>query len=242
MELLIKELKKDIQKLECTCSNKYNLDDESLDKLFSVYPFNKFEYVISHLIAEKIISLDDYLEMRNAYVRRNKYLHLFEMAPRTFGETWGQQHLNELVPELDIPSKKLDPQYSGQYDFWCKDISIEVKASRAVKRKSGDSLIEKALTSKSTEGFDMNFQQLKPECADVFVFIAVWKDAIKYWVLSSNDIKTNKYFSKGQHRGNVGEGQLWITDKNIDDFVNFEVKPRDILEAILNKSKCFYHI
>ena len=31
-------------------------------------------------------------------------------------------------------------------------------------------------------------------------------------------------------------------NKNIDDFVNFEVKPRDILEAILNKSKCFYHI
>ncbi len=237
MELLIKELKDDIQKLDNKCSGKYNLSDDHLDKLFSVYPFNKFEYVISHLIAEKVISLDDYLEIRNAYVRRNKYLYLFEMAPRTFGETWGQQHLNELVPELDIPSKKLDQQYSGQYDFWYDGISIEVKASRVVKRKSGGSLLEKALLSNSSEGFDMNFQQLKPGCADVFVFIAVWKNAIRYWVLSSDDIKTNKYFSKGQHRGNVGEGQLWITDKNIDDFDKYEAKPRDLLKAIIDKSK-----
>ena len=237
MELLVKELKEDIQKLENKCGNKYNLSDDYLDKLFSVYPFNRFEYVISHLIAENVISLDDYLEIRNAYVRRNKYLYLFEMAPRTFGETWGQQHLNELVPELDIPSKKLDQQYSGQYDFWYDGISIEVKASRVVKRKSGGSLLEKALLSDSSEGFDMNFQQLKPGCADVFVFIAVWKNAIRYWVLSSDDIKTNKYFSKGQHRGNVGEGQLWITDKNINDFDEYEAKPRDLLKAIIDKSK-----
>lgn len=237
MELLIKELKDDIQKLDNKCKSKYNLSDDYLNKLFSVYPFNKFEYIISHLIAEKVISLDDYLEIRNAYVRRNKYLYLFEMAPRTFGETWGQQHLNELVPELDIPSKKLDQQYSGQYDFWYDGISIEVKASRVVKKKSGGSLLEKALLSSSSDGFDMNFQQLKPGCADVFVFIAVWKNAIRYWVLSSDDIKTNKYFSKGQHRGNIGEGQLWITDKNIDDFDEYKAKPRDLLKAIIDKSK-----
>lgn len=237
MELLIKELKEYIQKLENKCGNRYNLSDEYLNRLFSVYPFNKFEYVISHLIAENIISLDDYLEIRNTYVRRNKYLYLFEMAPRTFGETWGQQHLNELAPELDIPSRRLDQKYSGQYDFWYDGISIEVKASRAVKRQSGSSLIEKALLLNSSDGFDMNFQQLKPDCADVFVFIAVWKDAIKYWVLSREDIKTNKYFSKGQHRGNVGEGQLWITDKNIDEFIDYETKPRDLLKAIIRKSK-----
>ena len=237
MEILIKELRGDIQKLETKCRGKYNLSDNYLNKLFSVYPFNKFEYTISHLIAENVISLDDYLEIRNAYVRRNKYLYLFEMAPRTFGETWGQQHLSELIPELDIPSKKLDQQYSGQYDFWYDDISIEVKASRVVKRKSGGSLLEKALLSSASEGFDMNFQQLKPGCANVFIFIAVWKNAIKYWVLSSDDIKTNKYFSKGQHRGNIGEGQLWITDKNINSFDKYEAKPRDLLKAIIDKSK-----
>ena len=43
------------------------LSEELLDKLYSVYPFNRFEYIISHLIAERIISLQDYLEIRNNY-------------------------------------------------------------------------------------------------------------------------------------------------------------------------------
>lgn len=234
MEILIKELKQDIEKL----NGKYDLSDEFLDNLYSVYPFNKFEYVISHLIAEGVLTLDQYLEIRNAYLRRNKYLYVFEItAPRTFGENWAQQHLNELVPELDRPSKLYDENYAGQYDFWYNGISIEVKASRAVMRKGGDTLLEKALSLNSKQGFDMNFQQIKPDCAQVFVWIGVWRDAIRYWVLSSNEVKNNKYFSKGQHRGNVGEGQLWIKDTNIDEFDKYLVPPREILEAIKRKAK-----
>jgi hypothetical protein len=184
MEILIKELKQDIAKLK----GKYDLSDEFLDNLYSVYPFNKFEYAISHLISEKVLTLAQYLEIRNAYLRRNKFLYVFEItAPRTFGETWAQQHLNELVPELDRPSKDFDKDYAGQYDFWYNGIPIEVKASRAVMRKGGGTLLEKALSSDSEMGFDMNFQQIKPGCAKVFVWIGVWRDTIKYWVLSSDE-------------------------------------------------------
>ena len=99
-----------------------------LDKLYSVYPFNRFEYVLSHLIAEGVITLDNYIDIRNRYLNRNKYLYLFEItAPRTFGETWAQRHLNEIVPELERPTTQKDPNYSGQYDFWYDDIKIEVK-------------------------------------------------------------------------------------------------------------------
>jgi hypothetical protein len=234
MEILIKELKHDITKL----NGKYDLSDNFLDNLYSVYPFNKFEYIISHLIAEKVLTLDQYLEIRNAYLRRNKFLYVFEItAPRTFGETWVQQHLNALVPELDRPSRDFDADYAGQYDFWYNDISIEVKASRAVQRKGGGTLLEKALSSDSELGFDMNFQQIKPGCAKVFVWIGVWRDTIKYWVLSSDEVKNNKYFSKGQHRGNVGEGQLWIKNSNIREFEKYAVQPREILEAIREKAK-----
>ena len=82
----------------------------------------------------------------------------------------------------------------------------------------------------------MNFQQIKPACCDVFVWIAVWRDVIRYWVLSSNDVANNKYFSRGQHRGNVGEGQLWIKESNIDEFKKYEVGVRDILSAIEKKA------
>ena len=237
MERLINELKNKIIEMKTLTNNSFDLSDERLDDLYSVYPFNKFEYVISHLIATKTITLQEYLDIRNSYLERNKYLYVFEItAPRTFGETWAQRHLNEVVPELRMPSTNLDPTYSGEYDFWYNGIKIEVKASRAVKRKSGDSLIIKALSSDSSSGFDMNFQQIKPACCDVFVWIAVWRDKIRYWVLSSEEVANNEYYSVGQHRGNVGEGQLWLKETNIDKFDEYEVSVRDILSEIVNKA------
>lgn len=238
MEKLLKELKNQIVAMNKANASKYNLSDEILDNLYSVYPFNKFEYIISHLIGTDTITLQQYLDIRNSYLERNKYLYVFEItAPRTFGETWAQRHLNEVVPELQRPSTLNDPEYSGQYDFWYNGIRIEVKASRAVRRKSGDSLIIKALSSDSKYGFDMNFQQIKPACCDVFVWIAVWRDAIRYWVLSSDEVESNRYYSSGQHRGNVGEGQLWLKDTNIDDFNEYEVGVREILSKIVEKGK-----
>lgn len=234
METLLKELHLLINKLPSASSA--SLSDEVLDKLYSVYPFNRFEYIISHLISKKIITINDYLEIRNNYLNRNKFLYIFEItAPRTFGETWAQRHLNELVPELEHPTVQKDPEYKGQYDFWYNGIRIEVKASRAVDRRSGDTLIMKALSSNSKKGFDMNFQQIKPDCCDVFVWIGVWRDVIRYWVLSSDEVKNNSYFSSKQHRGNVGEGQLWIKESNIDSFMQYQVKVPDLLNRIIEK-------
>lgn len=233
---MLEVLKQKVQELS-EKSKDYNLTDEFLDHLYSVYPFNKFEYVISHLIATKTINLQQYLDLRNDYLQRNKFLYVFEItAPRTFGENWAQRHLNEVVPELQRPSSKLDPTYSGEYDFWLDGIKIEVKASRAVKRQSGESLIMKALSSTSKFGFDMNFQQIKTRCCDVFVWIGVWRDTIRYWVLSSDEVKENPYYSTGQHRGNSGEGQLWIKDTNIDSFKKYEVNVHDLLSKIREKA------
>ncbi|GAB7140261.1 hypothetical protein RsTz2092_02090 [Deferribacterales bacterium RsTz2092] len=229
MEILQEQLKEFAKKF----SGKFELSSEYLDNLYSVYPFNKFEYVISHLLACDVVSLEQYYEIRESYLSRNKFLHLFEIsAPRGFGETWAQIHLNELVQELERPSKKLDKNYSGEYDFWYKGIKIEVKASRAVDADSHEPLYIKALSSASKLPYDMNFQQIKAHCCDVFVWIGVWRDTIRYWVIPSSDILNNKYYSIGQHRGNTSEGQLHINDKNIADFKLYEVKPADILARI----------
>ena len=238
MERLTKELQRQIAIMNKAKGNENILCTEFLDNLYSVYPFNKFEYVISHLLGTGTITLEQYLDIRNDYLNRNKYLYVFEItAPRTFGETWAQRHLNELVPELHRPTIHYDPNYSGQYDFWYDGIRIEVKASRAVRRKSGETLIEKALASDSRYGFDMNFQQLKPACCDVFVWIGVWRDMIRYWVLSSKDVKNNPYYSKGQHRGNSGEGQLWLKETNIAYFAEYEVSVHDLLSKIKEKAQ-----
>ena len=120
-------------------------------------------------------------------------------------------------------------------DFWYEGIKIEVKASRAVDSESDDTLIMKALSSDSTKSFNMNFQQIKPGCCDVFVWIGVWKDVIRYWVLSSNEVAQDKYYSKGQHYGNEGEGQLWVKETNIEHFKQYEAKVPEILIKIKEK-------
>ena len=189
--------------------------------------------MICTLLAMDILTLERYYELRDNYIERNPYLHVFEIsAPRTFGESWTQKQLKELIPDLQKPSREIDKHYSGQYDFYLDGIRIEVKASRAVDANIDAPLYVKALSSDSTEDFWMNFQQVKPSCCDVFVLIAVWRDVIQYWVLSSREVETNPHYSKGQHRGNVGEGQLHIRQDNIQDFVNYEIKSNELKDAI----------
>jgi len=55
---------------------------------------------------------------------------------------------------------------------------------------------------------------------------------IKYWVLASKEVEKNKFYSKGQHRGNVGEGQLHFKDDNIAEFQVYEIKPNELKAAI----------
>ncbi len=203
-------------------------------ELYSVYPFNEFEYVISTLLGRRVLSLDEYYEMRDNYLERNLFLYIFEISgPRTFGEAWAQGNLKQLVSDLHKPSKKSDPSYCGEYDFYLDGkIRIEVKASRVVDSGSDDPLYVKALASDSTKPFWMNFQQVKPKCCDVFVWIAVWRDKIGYWVLSSYELENHRDYSTGQHRGNTGEGQLHIRQDNINDFKSFEVAPSNLAKAI----------
>jgi len=209
---------------------------DRLDDLVSVYPFNEYEFLISSLMGYGKISLSDYQNLRDEYISRNLFMYVFEIsAPRGFGEAWAQGHLKEICPELVKPTKKLDENYSGQYDFYVDDsIKVEVKASRAVDFDSTEPLYVKALSSDSRKRFDMNFQQVKPACADVFVWVGVWRDVIRYWVLSSEEVRLNRYYSTGQHRGNEGEGQIHLKDSNVIEFAEFESRPRDLLDSIRN--------
>lgn len=209
-----------------------------LETLVSVYPFNEFEYLISTLLGADVLSLDGYYELREEYIARNLCLYIFEIsAPRGFGETWAQGHLKEVLPDLVKPTKKLDRDYSGQYDFLLDRIRIEIKASRAVDFESDEALYVKALSVASKRPFDMNFQQIKPACCDVFVWVGVWRDAIRYWVLSSKEVESNKCYSAGQHRGNVGEGQLHLKHDNIAGFSKFEVHSNELAAAIRRASQ-----
>ncbi len=233
-------LKKNLEKLIDTLSVK-NRDKlkNHLEDLISVYPFNEYEYIISSLLGLNKIRLSDYLEIRNEYLMRNEYLHIYEKygSPTAFGITWAQSHIHAIIPEMKKPTKKEHPDFDNEYDFFYKyerrHIRIEVKASRAVDAKSDDPLYVKALAWNSEKPFDMNFQQIKPSHCDVFVWVAVWRDTIKYWVFASKEVEGNRYYSKGQHRGNVGEGQLHLNHDNIKEFRKYEAQPKELLEKII---------
>ena len=100
----------------------------------------------------------------------------------------------------------------------------------------------------------MNFQQLKPEYCDVFIWIAVWLDDIDIWVIPSEKIKMRSENAKhrkpkesivnedgsifmgiqhaGGKGGNVLEGQIYVTNKHFFDLENYKVTLVNLIETI----------
>ncbi len=210
---------------------------ERLSNLKSVFPFNEYEYIIKFLLDKKVIDFQQYEDLRNEYISSNPYLELYSISPREFGEVWGHNHLITLDSRFKKPNKELDASYNGEYDLWFEGVKIEVKSCRATNKKKKGNVISKALRYDSGEPFWMNFQQIKVDLADIFIFIGVWVDKIIYWVMFNEEVKNNKYLSS-QHRGGI-EYQIGITIKNISEFKIFRVEPDKIGETILRKSRKF---
>ena len=231
----IKQLKDYLDSLAVSLKgNDRKLLSARLRSLISVFPFNEYEYILMFLLDKKVIGFEEYEKLRNDYVSSNKYLDLYGLAPRIFGEIWGHEHLKDLDERFIKPDKSIDPDYAGQYDLWIENIRVEVKAARAINTKIRGNLVSKALQYVSSEPFWMNFQQIKLDISDVFIFVGVWADQIVYWVFSNDEAKNNKYLSH-QHRGGI-EYQIGITDKNIADFDEYRVSPSEIANKVIEKA------
>jgi hypothetical protein len=101
MEILKKKLEDLVNSL--SRENKEKISNRLID-LISVYPFNEYEYIISNLLGLRKIDLDDYLKIREEYLIRNEYLHIFERygSPTSFGITWAQSHVHSIAPEKKL--------------------------------------------------------------------------------------------------------------------------------------------
>jgi len=205
-----------------------------LQGLSSVFPFSEYEYMLMFLLDKETITFEQYEQLRSTYVSSNRFLDLYGLAPRVFGEIWGQEHIRDLDKRFAKPGKVLDPTYDGEYDVWIDGVKVEIKASRAIHTKVRGSLVSKALEKGSSKPFWMNFQQLKLDVADVFIFIGVWVNEITYWVLTNEEVRTNPYLSH-QHRGGI-EYQIGITHKNIREFDGFIVAPAKLADVIFLKA------
>ncbi len=128
----------------------------------SIFPFNEYEHLICNLIERGGLTYEQYIDIRAEYISANPNLWVFEIsAPRGFVEKFAQTYVQGKCSKLKSPNKKLDPNYSGDYDLWLDGIRIEVKASRAVDSDSEEPLYMKALSRKTDKNFLMNFSAAK---------------------------------------------------------------------------------
>ena len=218
---------------------------KSKDLLLKKVEEQNYEYVYVALQDEGLLSFDKYQQLKTEFEERNKYLPIIKItSPRAFGETWAEDYILSLFPQLQSSRKNKLVKEKGQYDvFYDKGkgdiVRVEVKAGRAVDRNRHNMPYDRrAFSTLDEDGlFDMNFQQMKPDCFDVAILMGVWTDKIRYWVLSSKEMRGHKHFSSGQHRGNKGyEGQIHIKTENLNDFKPFEVEEVKVFETVLKKA------
>ncbi|MCM1283529.1 MAG: hypothetical protein NC180_00480 [Muribaculaceae bacterium] len=222
---------------------------EAIKNESSVPPFSTESRLLAYLLAIGKIDYKEYSDLSDEFCTRNQlqnqYIWLFDMAPRTFGQTWGEQHIKKLFPQFMNATKEnlaaLYPSFDGEFDLWIDGIRVEVKACRANSATTKGSLSSRAYTHEEAKraNFKYHYQQLKPSCCDVFIWIGVCKDELIYWVLTSEELqRTGKLGS--QHRNeNTGiagaevfEGQVFMTE---DELKMFWVEEKDILSRVIEK-------
>lgn len=157
----------------------------------------------------------------------------------------GEQHILKLFPKFIKATKKnltsVYPNFDGEFDLWLDGIRIEVKACRANSTDKKKSLSSRAyLHSEAKRNcFKYHYQQLKPSCCDVFIWIGVCRDELLYWVLSSEEL-VNLGKLGSQHRNeNTGitetevfEGQVFMTEEELYPYF---VDEKDVLDVVKQK-------
>lgn len=241
----MEELNKELERLLQKAGNDGMILQIDQDKIY--YPFSRQGHLMAYLLQEGIITYDDYHRMCQEYAKRNQYLNLYEMAPRTFGQTWGEEYVRRLFPDFQKAAREtmaeIYPDFDGEFDLWLDGIRIEVKACRANDNSAKGSLASRAYSHSEAQKrkFEYHFQQLKPSCCDVFIWIGVCRDRLLYWVLTSDELVKSGEL-RSQHRNeNTGvegvaifEGQVFMTEEKLS---RYQVEEENLLACVRKKGK-----
>ena len=220
---------------------------KSIEHEKMLYPFSVESRLLAYFLSIGEITYNQYTQLCTEYCSRNKYLDLFDMAPRTFGQTWGEEHIHSLFPQFIKATKEnVLVQYSSfdnEFDLWFDGIRIEVKACRANRTNLAGSLASRAYLHSEAKaaGFKYHFQQLKPSCCDVFIWIGTCRDELLYWVITSEELKGTGKLGPQHRNENTGiagievfEGQVFMTEEELAPFF---VEEKEILNTVREKSQ-----
>lgn len=242
----MKELYTELERLEQNTKGDKSII-KTIKKEKSLFPFSAESSMLTYFLSIGEISFTRYSQLNTEYAQRNKYLDLFDMAPRTYGQTWGEQHIRSLFPEFTKATKENlveeYPDFDGEFDLWIDGIRVEVKACRANFEKGKGSLTSRAYlhSEAKTAGFKYHYQQLKPSCCDVFIWIGTCRDELIYWVITSDELRSTGKLGP-QHRNEntkvdgveVFEGQVFMTE---EELAPYRVEEKDILTIVKQKGK-----
>ncbi len=133
---------------------------------------------------------------------------------------------------------------------------IEVKSSRVYKKQSLnftlDNLYDLIVNNTNRnrllrqdqvtqEKFDCNIQQVKTDLFDTLYYLLFFYDVIEVFKIENKEIQkdVNLNYSNRQHRGNEGEGQFHITQKNYkyhrNKYFIQSITYEEIKKLLLNK-------
>lgn len=217
---------------------------KSIETENALYPFSVISNLLTYFLSIGELSYNEFTSLSTSYSERNKYLKLYDMAPKTYGN-WCERHIRLLFPEFIKANKrnlsKEFPAFSGEFDLWLKGIRVEVKANRANDEKGEDSLSSRAYLHSEAKKvhFEYHFQQLKTSCCDVFIWIGTCRDELLYWVLTSQEVIATKKMSPQHRNENTGkdnqeifEGQIFMSE---EELAPYRVAQKDILNVVLQK-------
>lgn len=182
----MKQLREKIEEL--LCNSKCTKEEiSSIMREKALYPFSRESRILAYLMSLGEITYDEYAKLDEDYCNRNQFLELFEMAPAHMVKHGEKNTLENCSRSSSKLRKKTLPTYTliltGEFDLWLDGIRIEVKACRANSTKSSGSLASRAYlhTEAHDTGFKYHYQQLKPSCCDVFIWIGTCRDTLLYW-------------------------------------------------------------
>ena len=162
--------------------------------------------------------------------RKDSYEFVADMTPRSFGK-----YFEKFIIEKN--KKYLSKNtHSLEYDVDSIDgYKIEVKSSRIFKKgdKKDKQTADRLLYFSDCAGDEtINFQQIKPKLCDYFVFVAVYYDRVRCWVVENEVVE--ELFNRQHRGGDNTEGQVNIIPNK---FKRYECEIDNIENKISNNEK-----
>jgi hypothetical protein len=143
------------------------------------------------------------------------------------------------------------------YDRKINNLNDEIKGSRVLGKSvlnlENNNIIE-SLLQHETDRFvnvedklgiewDCNIQQIKTKLFNTLWYVLFFGDCVAVFKISANEILKDKNisYSNKQHRGNEGEGQFHVTNKNIkyhlDNYLVKKITYNEVYNKLSKKKK-----